>query len=104
MTGYLNTHNPLSKHFNNITIWLNLTLVCLPNSKITNLPSAFGKLRLQLLNLSGNYFGKLDDSIKWLWMEQNAIQNTLIKLDISNNRVSHIIMLCAIEIFIHENN
>jgi len=106
ITGYLNTHNPLSKNFNNITIWLNLTSVYLSKNKIIVLPNAFGKLRLQVLDLSQNWLGLKFYSTKWPWIEQNAIQNTLTKLDISNNLVSKFvshIIICAIEIFIHEN-
>jgi len=85
---YLNTYNPLSRNFNNITMWLNLTRVILLNNMITILPSAFGKLRLVVLNVSKNYLG-IFGSTKWPWIEQNAIRNTLCCLDISNNSVSN---------------
>jgi len=86
---YINTYNPLSRNFNNITMWLNLTFVNISSSMITILPSAFGKLRLVLLNLSKNYLGSYD-STKWPWIEQNVIKNTLRFLNINNNSVSHI--------------
>jgi len=86
---YLNTYNSLSRNFNNITMWLNLTFVNISSSMITILPSAFGKLRLVVLNLSQNYLGSFD-SIKWPWIEQNAIRSTLHFLDITNNFVSYI--------------
>jgi len=86
---YLNTYNPLSRNFNNITMWLNLTFVNISSSMITILPSTFGKLGLVTLNLSKNYLGSFG-STKWLWIEQNAIRNTLSFLNISNNSVSHI--------------
>jgi len=69
-------------------MWLNLTRVILSNNMITTLPSAFGKLRLVVLNLSKNYLGSFG-STKWPWIEQNAIKNTLCSLDISNNSVSN---------------
>ncbi|KYM94563.1 Protein flightless-1 like protein [Cyphomyrmex costatus] len=80
----LNTHNPLSENFNNITPWLNLTYVNLSDNKINILPSAFGKLRLKHLNLSQNRLGS-PNLIKWPWMEQCIIRNTLISLNLSNN-------------------
>ncbi|KYN02019.1 Protein lap1 [Cyphomyrmex costatus] len=80
----LNTHNPLSKNFNNITPWLNLTYVNLSDNKINILPSAFGKLRLKHLNLSQNLLGT-PNLTKWPWMEQCSIRNTLISLNLSNN-------------------
>jgi len=86
---YLNTYNPLSRNFNNITMWLNLTFVNISSSMITILPSAFGKLRLVVLNLSKNYLGSFS-STRWPWMEQSAIRNTLCILNINNNSVSHI--------------
>ncbi|KYM94562.1 Leucine-rich repeat-containing protein 40 [Cyphomyrmex costatus] len=84
ITGYLNTHNPLSENFKNITPWLNLTFVIVPGNKITIVPSAFGKLRLECLNLSQNSLGKPNLS-KWPWMEQSTIRNTLLFLDLSSN-------------------
>jgi len=86
---YLNTYNPLSRNFNNITMWLNLTHVILSNNIITILPSAFGKLRLVTLDLSKNHLG-IFCSTKWPWIEQYSIRNTLCFLDISNNSVSRI--------------
>jgi len=86
---YLNTYNPFSKNFNNITRWLNLTNVNLSNNMITILPSAFGKLRLNILDLSQNRLGTFD-STRWPWIKQNIIENTLLFFDISNNSVSDI--------------
>jgi len=86
---YLNTCNPLSRNFNNITLWLNLTFVNISSSMITILPSAFGKLRINSLNLSQNCLGTFGP-ITWSWIKQNTIRNTLFFLDISNNSVSHI--------------
>jgi len=86
---YLNIYNPLSRSFNNITMWLNLTRVTISSNMITILPSAFGKLRLVALDLSKNYLGTFG-STKWPWIEQNAIRNTLHLLNISNNFVSFI--------------
>ncbi|KYM94564.1 Leucine-rich repeat and calponin homology domain-containing protein 1 [Cyphomyrmex costatus] len=84
-TGNLNTHNPLSKNFNNITPWLNLTYVNLSSNKIKKIfPCAFGKLRLKHLDLSQNLLGT-PNLIKWPWMEQCSIRNTLISLNLSNN-------------------
>jgi len=86
---YLNIYNPLSKNFNNITRWLNLTYVNLSNNMITILPSAFGKLRLNCLDLSQNRLGTFG-STKWPWIKQNIIENTLLFFDVSNNSVSDI--------------
>jgi len=86
---YLNTYDPFSRNFNNITMWLNLTNVNLSNNMITILPSAFGRLRLKCLDLSQNCLGTFD-SIRWPWIKQNTIENTLILLNISNNSVSDI--------------
>jgi len=86
---YLNIYDLLSRNFNNITMWLNLTFVNISSNMITILPSAFGKLRLVILDLSRNYLG-IFGSTKWPWIEQNAIRNTLCLLDISNNFVSDI--------------
>jgi len=86
---YLNTYDPFSRNFNNITIWLNLIFVNISSSMITILPSAFGKLRLVGLYLSKNHLGTFS-STKWPWIEQNAIKDTLCFLDISNNSVSRI--------------
>jgi len=85
----LNTYNPLSRNFNNITMWLNLVFMDISSNMITILPSAFGKLRLVFLNLSKNYLGSFD-STKWPWIEQNAIRNTLHFLNVNNNSVSHV--------------
>jgi len=86
---YLNTYNPFSRNFNNVTMWLNLTYVNLSNNMITNLPSAIGKLRLNYLDLSHNRLGILE-STRWPWIKQNTIKNTLFLFDISNNSVSDI--------------
>jgi len=86
---YLNTYNPLSRNFNNITMWLNLTFVNISNSMITILPSTFGKLRLNILDLSQNYLGTFGPTT-WPWIKQNTIRNTLFSLDMSNNSVSRI--------------
>jgi len=86
---YLNIYDPLSRNFDNITMWLNLTIVNISSSMITILPSAFGKLRLFSLCLSKNYLSTFK-STKWPWIEQNVIRNTLWFLDISNNSVSRI--------------
>jgi len=87
---YLNMYNSLSRNFNNITEWLNLTRVNLSNNMITILPSAFGKLRLNSLDLSKNCLGTYV-STTWLWIKRKStIRNTLFFLDISNNSVSHI--------------
>jgi len=86
---YLNIFNLLSRNFNNITMWLNLTSVNISSNMITILPTAFGKLRLVALDLSRNYLG-IFGSTKWSWTEQNAIRSTLHFLDISNNFVSYI--------------
>jgi len=86
---YLNKYNPFSRNFNNITMWLNLTNVNLSNNMITMLPSAFGKLRLNRLDLSQNRLG-IFDSTRWSWIKQNTIENTLFSLNISNNSVSDV--------------
>jgi len=61
---YLNIYNLLSRNFNNITMWLNLTLVNISSNIITILPSGFGKLRLIALDLSRNDLGTFG-STKW---------------------------------------
>jgi len=86
---YLNMYNPFSRNFSNITMWLNLTDVNLSNNMITILPNAFGKLRLNSLDLSQNRLGTFD-STRWPWIKQNTIENTLFFLNISNNSVSDI--------------
>jgi len=86
---YLNMYDPLSRNFNNITMWLNLTFVNISRSMITILPTAFGKLRLKSLDLSENRLGTFD-STRWPWIKQNTIENTLLFFDISNNSVSDI--------------
>jgi len=87
---HLHTYNPFSKNFNNVTRLLNLTYVNLSNNMITTLPSAFGILRLNILDLSQNRLGFFD-STRWPWIRQNTIENTLLFLNISNNSVSDVI-------------
>ena len=75
-----------------ITNFQNLTHINLSNNKITNLPKNFGTLPcIQWLDLSYNRLG-IRGQYKWLWIEQFAIQKSLIFLNISYNLVSHFII------------
>jgi len=86
---HLKTYNPLSRNFNNITRWLNLTHINLSNNKINELPKKLGTLPcLQRLNLSQNCLNRY----KWSWLKQAPIRRSLLSLDISNNSVCHIVV------------
>jgi len=88
---HLETNNSLSRNFNKIMRWLNLTDVNLSYNRIQNLPMELGTLPfLKRLNLSRNQIG-ISDGFGWLWIKQAAIRNTLLFLDISNNLVCCII-------------
>jgi len=89
---HLEIYNPLSRNFNKMTRWLNLTDVNLSHNRIHNLPMELGTLLfLKRLNLSHNQIG-ISDGFGWLWIKQAAIRSTLLFLDISNNSVSYIVI------------
>jgi len=89
---HLETYNPLSRNFNKITRWLNLTDVNLSYNRIHNLPMELGTLPfLKRLNLSHNQIG-ISERYEWQWIKQAAIRNALLFLDISNNSVGYIII------------
>ncbi|XP_036142164.1 leucine-rich repeat protein lrrA-like [Monomorium pharaonis] len=85
---YLEKYNPLSRNFSNIMIYLNLVYVNLSNNMLTSLPKAFGSLpHLRQLDLSNNSLG-IYKQTKWPWVEQIAIQKTLLILEIACNSLN----------------
>ncbi|KAL6263226.1 hypothetical protein P5V15_006027 [Pogonomyrmex californicus] len=67
-----------------------LTYVNISNNRIITLPTGLGMLpNLQQLNLSNNRLG-LSKKMMWPWLQQTAIKNTLLSLDISYNLLTRL--------------
>ncbi|XP_011866121.1 PREDICTED: leucine-rich repeat protein soc-2-like [Vollenhovia emeryi] len=83
-------YNPFSYNHNNVTQWLKLEEVNLPNNKICDLPVQLGTLpSVKFLNLSQNCIG-ISSKYKWLWLAQPKIRKTLLFLYMSKNLITEL--------------
>jgi len=74
-------------------LFQHLRSVNISGNNISIMPRDFGTLpTLQKLNISNNNLGQYND-YSWLWLEQTAIKNNLLFLNLSGNLVSYIIKL-----------
>jgi len=72
-------------------LFLHLKYVNISGNNIFLIPNDFGTLpSLQKLDISRNNLGRYND-YSWSWLEQTAIKNNLLFLNLSGNLVSYII-------------
>jgi len=74
-------------------LFQHLRYVNISGNNIFLIPNDFGTLpTLQKLDISYNNLGRYND-YSWSWLEQTAIKNSLLFLNLSGNLVSYIIKL-----------
>jgi len=74
-------------------LFQHLRYVNISGNNILFIPNDFGTLpTLQKLDISNNNLGQYND-YSWSWLEQTAIKNNLLFLNLSGNLVSYIIKL-----------
>jgi len=74
-------------------LFQHLRYVNISGNNISLIPRDFGTLStLQILDISNNNLEQYND-YSWSWLEQTAIKNNLLFLNLSKNLVSYIIKL-----------
>jgi len=74
-------------------LFQHLRSVNISGNNILHIPNDFGTLpTLQKLDISCNSLGQYND-YSWSWLEQTAIKNNLLFLNLSGNLVSYIVKL-----------
>jgi len=80
-------------YFMHVLFFQHLSYVNVSGHDISLIPKDFGTLpSLQKLDISNNNLGQYND-YSWSWLEQTAIKNNLLFLNLSGNLVSYIIKL-----------